>query len=129
MNEKYRKLEYIANGIHAANKINEINSSSHNMRDGSSVKAGKLTRLNEIAGVIAQYYPGPHGRIIGDAAGKSAVYSETYRNVKRQINSSRGKNIDAGTMINTLRTIKPALGGQQLHMVDKIIKIYDIIKS
>lgn len=129
MNDRYKKLEYIANGIHAANKISKIYSSDLQTRDGSRIRPGKLSSLNEIIGIIAQYYPGSRGTMLGDVADKTASYSEAYRNVKHQVSSTRGGGTDAETVINTLRAVKPALGGQRLHTIDKIIKIYEIIKS
>lgn len=126
---KYKKLEYITNGICAASKINEIYNSRIQTRDGSSIMPGRLSMLNEILNIIAQYSPTRQGSLLGDAANKSTEYSEAYRNIKHQINSVRSNGIDADTVINTLKHVKPLLRGQQLHTIDKIIRIYDIIKS
>lgn len=128
-NNKYKKLEYITNGIRAANKINEIYNSRIQARDGSGIMPSRLSMLNEILKTIAQYYPGPHGSLLSNAVIKSTEYSEAYKNVKHQINMARNNGIDADMVINTLKYIRPLLRGQHMHTIDKVIRIYDIIKS
>jgi len=126
---KYKKLEYITKGINAARKINEIYNSRIQTRDGSSIMPGRLTMLCEMLDIIAQYAPTSQGRLLGNAADRSAEYSEAYRNIKHKINYVRSNGMNIDTVIDTLKYIKPLLRGQQLHTIDKIIRVYDIIKS
>ncbi|HHW00667.1 MAG TPA: hypothetical protein GXX36_14105 [Clostridiaceae bacterium] len=126
---KYEKLEYITKGICAANKINEMYNSRIQTRDGSSIMPDRLDMLCEMLNIIAQYSPAPQSRLLGNAADKSAKYSEAYRNIKLQINNVRSNGMNIDTVISTLKYIRPLLRGQQLHTIDKIIRVYDIIKS
>jgi len=136
-----KKLETIANGFYAASKIQNIYNNNIKSNSETRSAADKNSALREILEIIAQYSPNSYRNSISEAMSKSAAFSDTYRNLKNHLNrykngSNMNRNSTEATnmptaegVIRALDIIKPAAGEQSSYLIDKIIKIYDILKS
>ena len=128
--DKYKTLNNIANGIHAANRIHEIHNSS--LKRGSEVsdRRESVSNLNEVLKVLADYSPDAHSSKIGSVLGKSSSYSNTYRDLKQHLNILQSrKRIDRELLMRTLEVIKPMVGSNKKSTIDKALKIHEILKS
>lgn len=146
--DKYKKLENITNALQAAGKIKgvykvpEHNNPGHNdpertdengsravVNGSRAVENSSVCRFCEALRIIGEYSPGLNRSRFGETIDRSAQYSNTYRNLKRQIRmlNSRGMNREA--LIQTLNVIKPLLSSRSVYFVDKISRIHEILKS
>lgn len=126
---KYIALDYIANGIHAANKIHKIRNSKLGEDSRSSVSTSNLQLMDEMLKVITEYSPGKHQRSFEESLGKYSLYRDAYTNLKHHIKTSSRQRIDGGSLVKTIQIIHPLAGSREKPALEKIIKIYEILKS
>jgi len=127
--DRYKKLEHIANAIHAAGKIKDTYKS--NVRDASdtAVKPDNITLLNNMLQIVAEYSPGMQKGLLSQTTNKCNSYSCAYRNLKQHLNSLNGRGMDRESLIKTISIIKPFMRSRHSHFIDKMVKIHEILKS
>lgn len=130
-----KKLESIANGLYAAARIQNIYNTA-----GASSETRSGDRMNNMLRqsleTIIQYSPDSFRNKMSEILSKSITYSDTYRNLKGHFNRNKYRSGEesantppADNIMRALEIIKPATGEQSSDLIDKIIKIYDIISS
>lgn len=127
--EKTRRLEQIANGIQAANKIQQVYRSTLRNDDTSTVRADRKAALFDILGIIAEFSPDTYRSILGDTIDKSHMFGEAYRNIKHHLRVSRNQSINREMLVQTLGHIRPIVGNRRKALIDKVLKIYEILNS
>lgn len=126
-NEK--KLEAISNGFLAANRIQQTLNPINYISPEMSVRRDSLDIINEILNIISLYSPGSYRNNLSAAIGKSMEYSKAYKNIKQHLYSRRNEKIDNEAFINTVKVMKPILSNQQKIIIDKFLKITEILYS
>ncbi|HOJ09329.1 MAG TPA: hypothetical protein PK733_01885 [Clostridiales bacterium] len=147
MDSYTKKLEYLgslANGIYAAAeiynimKLNESDSNKkkpyskdENNQYRRSVNPSTTAMYNDVLIAIAKYLPEASYRKnnLRKSLDKSILYGNTYKQLKDNMTSLRVDGMDKNKLINTLSIVKPLLNGERADIVDKFLKIYDIINS
>lgn len=126
--DKYKKLETITNGINAAHKIRSLqNSTSYQRADG---KPDTLTLLSEMLSVIAQHSPETHRSSLSERLDKTNVYGEAYRGLKQHVKGIKSNDrIEKNDIIKTLHIIKPVVDERKQTLIEKILKIQEILDS
>lgn len=128
-NNRYKKLNTIANGINAVSKIQEVISSSPGNNPKTTVREDKKTTLIDILHIIAEYSPDRSGNLLSDILNRSEQYCDSYKNVKLHLNSTRNQRVNRQNFINTLSVIKPLLDNRNKVMINKVLRIYEILFS
>lgn len=126
---RYDKLNYLANGIHAASKIRDIYKANLKEDPNSAVRASNTDIVNQVLNVIAQYAPEPYRQDVQTTVQKCCIYNDTYRNLKQHIRSTANHRMNDEEFIRTLDIVRPVVGNRERILIEKIIKIYQIIKS
>lgn len=141
--DKYKKLENITNALQAAGKIKGVyrapeynnpkkaieNGSRADVNGGRADENSSICRFCDALRIIGKYSPGLNRSRFGETIDRSAQYSNTYRNLKRQIRMLNSRGMNRETLIQTLNVIKPLLSGRSVYFVDKISRIHEILKS
>ncbi len=130
-NSKY--LQSIANGIYAADKVrNLLEISNVRSNTPSGMLAHRISVLGEIVKVIADYLPAENsyrGSNIQDIVNKSTTYGNTYSQLKQHLFHAKEGRLKQGQLIETLAIVRPLLKDEPGITVDKVLKIYEIIKA
>ncbi|MCX8132052.1 MAG: hypothetical protein N3I35_18385 [Clostridia bacterium] len=126
---RYRSYNSIANSFYAADRIRNIVKSPLRDTEESSIMESSYSAIIEILKVLSEFSPERHKGMLDTVVEKSRLYNDTYRNLKKHINSSRSKGIDIGGIIKTLAIIKPTLDNRHRATADKILKIYEILTN
>lgn len=124
-----KSLDYIANGFHAANKIRNIQKSNLREERNSLIKPGSAETLRQMLEVIAQYSPDTYKEHLGATLEKVALYSDSYRNLKQHLNTTRQQGLNKDQLVKTLSLMKPVVDARHQVIIDKITKIYEILNS
>lgn len=127
--DKLKKLESIANALQAVVKIKKMQSSHLLDNRNISVHEDNLCILCEALKIINDLSPRQDKAQLGEMINKTAIYSNTYRNLKYHLRDMNTRGFDKDMFLKTLNVIKPLLGNRYSAAIDKISKIHDILKS
>lgn len=122
-------LQQVTNGFQAASKIKSVSRRSLSDDDGTTVMPGNVHRLNEMLQIIAEHSPDLHRTALGDTLQKSGEYYKVYRDLKQHFKFARGQRMNMDILLKTLTAVRPSLSHDSKAMIDKILKIYEILKS
>ena len=125
--ENNNTLEYIANGFHAAHRIRNLYTSNINRSSELSVLPSDITTLSEVLKIICDYLPEINKAPLNRAIDQSNLYSEAIRNLKKHVATSRGQKFDMNNVARTLSIVQPLLGDNHKALLQKLIKIYEIM--
>lgn len=123
------KLEAISNGFYAANKIRQTLDPIADNNSRISVHRDNLESINEIFNIIKQYFPNSYRHNFLPAIDKSMEYSRAYKNIKQHFSSEKDKKMDNEMFIKTVKVMKPILNNKQNVIIDKFLKIAEILYS
>jgi len=127
--DKYKSLEYVINGIQAAEKIRNTYNTQLRSDSNILVKAAGLPALIEVMQIIAEFSPDIYKKSLGEVARKSNLYGNAYRNIKNHLKTSKSRSLDKDMLINTLDVIKPIMDNRQKVVIDKVLQIFQILDS
>jgi hypothetical protein len=127
--DKLRTLDNIANGIHAANKVQQIYRSRLNKRQGEIKGTDNLDTLNEIIRILTSYSPNTHRGRLNNALIKGGELSNTYHSFKQHFSLMRSQRMNRDLFIKTLDVIKPVVDSRKRNLLDKALKIHEILNS
>mgnify|MGYP000918282395 CR=1 FL=1 len=127
--DRYKKLEAIANGFYAASRIQKILNTDFETSPGTSVRYSSFDKISEIFNIIDKYSPESYRQNVSGIVKKSMRYSRVYKDLKQHLYSARNKKADRDMFINTLKVIRPILNNRQILIVDKFLKIAEILYS
>ena len=127
--DRYKKLEAIANGFYAASRIQNALSTDIETNSGASVRSSTLDRISEVLNIIDKYSPESFRQNVSGIVSKSMRYSRAYKDIKQHLYFARDKKIDRDMFINTLKVMKPILNNKQILIVNKFLKIAEILYS
>jgi len=128
--DRYQRLEQITNGINAAYKIKSAENSFRRDNSENRSKISNVDLLIQILSVIAEYSPENYRNTFSDKLQKSTVYHNTYRNLKQHIrNIQTNRHLDSDGLARTLELVKPILATDRRNLVEKMLKIHEILKS
>lgn len=122
-----KKLEAISNGFIAASKIQQALNPINNDDSRMTVKRDSLDSINEIINIINLHSPGSYRNGAIDAAKKSMEYSKAYKDIKQYFNTRKNERLDNESFINTVKVMKPILTNQHKVIIDKFLKITEIL--
>ncbi|MCX7749257.1 MAG: hypothetical protein N2645_20550 [Clostridia bacterium] len=126
--DKYKTMENIANSFHAARKIRDLQSNL--LREAPpEVKQSSIQLLNEILKTIGEHPPVSHKQNIQSVVDKSTQYTNTYRNLKNHLESLNSKKAGSHELARSLQIITPVLPNQHKIMVEKMLRILEVIYS
>lgn len=127
--DKYKALEYIANGIHAANKIQDVYKSTLHRDSNTLIRPDNFTMLNQVLQILTEHSPEIHKRKFEEALSKSSEVSNTYRNLKRHFKVVKNQRMNKDLFLETLSVLKPIVDNRRKAMIDKAIRIHEILNS
>ncbi len=127
--DKYNILESIANGIYAAGKIQDTYRSRQQRNSESTVFPDNVSTLNRLLQILADYSPQMHRGKLGEAISKSNELSSAYKDLKRHFSTARNQKIDKDLIIKTLNTVKPIVNNRRKTVLDKALRIHEILNS
>ena len=122
---RYKTLENIANGIHAANKIKALRKAA-NTDSRTSVRSGNTSIISEALRSIAEYSPGGFRNSLGEVNQKCCQYCDTYRNLKQHLSTEKAGGINKDRFVQSLSILEPVLDNRKRNIISKIMKIYDL---
>ncbi len=126
---RYNLWDNIANGFNAANKVRDVYNSSLREEQNLSVRASNVTLLLQMLSAISEYSPEPHREVISRAVDRCNLYNCTYKDLKRHFGSMRGQSPSFRNFTETLGIIRPILDNGNKSVIDKILKIYEILST
>lgn len=128
---KYEKLETITNGINAANKIRSLQSSAGNQRSDTSNSIDTVALLSQMLGIIAQYSPETDRKnLLNERLDKTRMYSEAYKGLKHEIRDIKSNNrVGKDDIIKTLHILQPVVDTHRQTLIEKILRIQEILDS
>ncbi len=121
-----KSLTHAANGIHAANMIHKLGNAKYN-ESNMALNPSSASTIIEMFRVLTDYAPDYHKALLGQATETSKRYLDAYKGLKEHYRSNSRKAFRKEDLITTLKIIKPVLGSNRTDMVEKIIKIYEIL--
>lgn len=124
-----KSLEHIANSFHAAGKIQSLRNSVLKEDSRMSVTQDRISLLQEALQVIAEYAPDPHKSALGDTLHRGSVYNNTYRDLKQHFKVVQEQGMNSDHLIRTLDIMKPVLSNRSRNLIEKVMKIYEILNS
>ena len=128
--DKRKSLDTIANGFRAAHKIQSIRNSSLVRSDGTtSVRKAEPDMLKEMLQVLSEFSPEKYRGSLSRSLEQSTLYADTYKNLKQHLEGSSTRGVKSDDLIGAMQIIKPALRGKNLHTIEKVLRIYDILRS
>lgn len=127
--DRNKVLEHITKGLQAASKIQKVYNSSLRSNSNTSVRAGNKSMLADIIGIIAEHSPDTHKRTLEEALSRSYQYSEAYSHIKQHLRTVRNQKMNKENFIETLNVVRPILSNRRKALVDKVMKIFEIINS
>jgi len=127
--EKLRTLDNIANGIHAANKVHQIYSSRLSRSQGRVRGYEGIDVLNEIIKVLSGYSPDRYRGRLSSALRKGGELSNTYHSFKQHLGLMRSQRMNRDLFIKTLDVIRPVVDSRKRNLIEKALKIHEIINS
>jgi len=127
--DRYKKLDNIANSIHAASRINSIRNSRLLRDDDSNIKNNNISTLYEILDTIAHYSPQSYRDSFSQRLYECKSCSNVYRDLKQHLKTSDSRRNGTDFYLKALETLAPVLGNRERSMLDKIRRIYEIINS
>lgn len=128
--DKKKSLNTIADSFRAAYKIQTIKNSSLVRSDGtSSVRKAEPDTLKEMLQVLTQYSPESYRGNISKSLEESSLYADTYKNLKQHLKSTSSRSVKSEDLIDVMQIVKPALKGKNLHVIEKVLRIYEIMRS
>lgn len=122
---RYIMLENIANGIHAANRIRQLQKSSTRSSDSDS-PIDNIALISEIIQSIARYSPGNSRAPLSQTGNLCREYCNTYKNFKHFLRSSRSRGTNKEQFVNSLRILEPIMDNKKKAAISKIMKIYEL---
>ncbi|HOM01485.1 MAG TPA: hypothetical protein PLH43_01475 [Acetivibrio sp.] len=128
---KYEKLEAITNGINAANKIRTLQSSATNERADAIANIDQVGLISQMLDIIAQYSPNTHRkRLLNENLNKTRMYSQVYKGLKHEMKDIKSSNrVGKKDIINTLHILQPVVDNRSRTLIEKILKIQEILDS
>ncbi len=128
--DRNKSLENIANGFRAAHKINTIRNSSLQTSDTrTSVRKAEPDVLKEMLQVLAEFSPDKYRSNLASSLDQSSLYADTFKNLKQHLRDSSSRSMKSDDIIDAMRIVKPAVKGKNEHMIDKVLRIYEILKE
>lgn len=136
--ERQKKLDNIANSFRAAQKIQHVISGNPVRGDETPARALNMDMLNEILHIISQHSPEQYREPLKAACTQCSLVTGTYKDLKQHMEETRAarENREAGDYRNdgsdftkALKIIKPITPQRQQTLIDKLLGIYDILKS
>jgi hypothetical protein len=127
--DRYRSWNRIANGFYAADKIKNLITSPISNNQRASVMESNLSAIIEVLRIIGEYSPDNHRPVINNIVEKSTLYSNAYQNLKDHIQSNAGNTGNLDSVAKALSIIKPVVSNNPGITIEKVLKIYEIIKS
>lgn len=127
--DRFEALEQIANGIQAAGRIKKLFRENTRGGDEAAIMPSSVSTLNEVLEVIAEYSPGFRRQAINDTVIKSNMLSDTYRSLKTNFSNAREGKLDRESVLKTLSAIRPMVSERQKLLIDKVLKIYEILNN
>ncbi|MCX7842342.1 MAG: hypothetical protein N2489_04635 [Clostridia bacterium] len=122
----YGYLYELANGIYAAGRIGEVINSAGSKQTRAAGGADPVCVLGRILEILSQYAPERQRGVLGEAAKRSRVCNEIYRNLNQSLNTYRNGRLDRNNLVKTLAIMQPLLGKRERVIIDKLVKLNDI---
>lgn len=122
-------LNSIANGFNAARKIYKIKSTTLRNDYSTTVNQSIMSYFIEALQVICDYSPKNDKQFLREVINKSTLYSNTYLGLRNHVNNTYNQKMTVKNLARTLEIIHPVLQNQNKLIVEKILKIYEVINS
>jgi hypothetical protein len=119
----------IANGFNAARKIYKIKSTTSRSDYSTTVNRSIVPYVIEALQVICDYSPENSKKFLREIINKSNLYNNTYLGLRDHVYDTYNQKITVKNLARTLEIINPVLQNQNKLIVEKILKIYEIINS
>jgi hypothetical protein len=119
----------IANGFNAARKIYKIKNTSVRNDYSTTVNQSIVSYVIEALQVICDYSPENSKKFLREIINKSNLYNNTYLGLRNHVYDTYNQKMTVKNLARTLEIINPVLQNQNKLIVEKILKIYEIINS
>jgi hypothetical protein len=119
----------IANGFNAARKIYKIKNTSVRNDYSTTVNQSIVSYVIEALQVICDYSPENGKQFLREVINKSNLYNNTYLGLRDHVYDTYNQKITVKNLARTLEIIHPVLQNRNKLIVEKILKIYEIINS
>ncbi|NMB33291.1 MAG: hypothetical protein GX992_03490 [Clostridium sp.] len=124
---KHKKLETITNGLNAASEIIKLQDSTTNQRNHNSITPEFVSQALQI---IARYSPEKHRAPLTEGLNKTNLYSDVIKKLKlKMLDAKKKDKIHRDDIVSTLHILRQIAEPKQQTIIDKILKIRDILDS
>ncbi|HHV59837.1 MAG TPA: hypothetical protein GXX49_06050 [Clostridiaceae bacterium] len=125
-----KRLTYIANAIHAANKINDTYRNFYKSRSQDNENLpSKIDMVRSSMNVVTDYCPESHRERFGKAFKKTNLYTDTFIRLREYIMTANSRSDRREHFINLIGILQPVADTRSRYLLDKIIKLYEILHS
>ncbi len=125
--ERHQLIEQITNGFNAASKIRKMYNSPLQRNEDTAVNKSRVAIMQEALQILGNHSPGPVGNDLEATLRSVSVYFDTYMNLKRHLSENRNGPGNTERFAGGLGIVRPALSNRQKTMIDKMLKIYEIL--
>jgi hypothetical protein len=127
--EDYKSLNMITNCFLAAEQIRKVNRQPLNEGEYRSVIPGNEDALYQILSIIANYSPEKYKKPLTETISKVDVYRKSYKGLKRNISTMRDQGFNRNQFIEILSLMQPVLDTRKQNMINKILKLIELLDS
>jgi|GEM_PF-1785482 len=123
------RLDKIIGSLQTVNRIKEVYDTNMKSTDRISIKDNQVKILCDMLNIIAEQNDKRDGGRMRKSLEQSSHVLNTYHELKSKLKNVRNNRISTINIRHTLDVLKPVLNTRNRYMVEKAIKIYDILNS
>ncbi len=123
------RLDKIIGSLQTVNRIKEVYDTNMKSTDRISIKDNQVKILCDMLNIIAEQNDKRDSGRMRKSLEQSSHVLNTYHELKSKLKNVRNNRISTINIRHTLDVLKPVLNTRNRYMVEKAIKIYDILNS
>jgi len=123
------RLDKIIGSLQTVNRIKEVYVTNMKSTDRISIKDNQVKILCDMLNIIVEQNDKRDGGRMRKSLEQSSHVLNTYHELKSKLKNVRNNRISTINIRHTLDVLKPVLNTRNRYMVEKAIKIYDILNS
>jgi threonine synthase len=113
-------------------KLYDNNNSLSRSAEPSDTRSPDILTMVEVLAaalqIMGRYSSRNYRKPLSDTAQKCGCYTETYRNLQKLFNT-RSPQMNIDFIAQTMDTIRPVLGSRNRPVVEKLLRIYNAVRS
>ena len=124
-------ISNITSGLNAALKLRDLTKQQTGNNQRFSLSKSTPEMLSEMIKTVAEHNPSGYNRISGvhGTVDMTSVYLSAYRELKLHLENSKSRSPKSSDMLGIMNSVKTIVPVKQQQLIEKIIKISEIINS